>query len=78
MKPHPTLPATPLALCLYRLAHGRTFLSVGDLFGVTESTAHGIFQDVCTAIVLHLYDGLVFLPRNLEKWSHQLQSCLEN
>ena len=45
MKPHPTPPATQLALCLYRLAHGCTFLTVGDLFGVAESTAHIIFQD---------------------------------
>ena len=78
MKPHPTLPATKLALCLYRLAHGCTFLSVGDLFGVAESTAHSIFQDVCTAIVKYLYDILVFSPRNLEEWSHELQSFLEN
>ena len=78
MKPHPTLPATQLTLCLYRLAHGCTFLSVGDLFRVAESTAHVIFQYVCTAIVLHLYDRLVFLPRNLEEWSHELQSFLEN
>lgn len=34
MKPHPTPPATQLALCLYRLAHGCTFLTVGDLFGL--------------------------------------------
>ena len=32
MKPHPTPPATQLALCLYRLAHGCTFLTVGDHF----------------------------------------------
>ena len=31
IKPHPTPPATQLALCLYRLAHGCTFFTVGDL-----------------------------------------------
>ncbi|CAB4016868.1 Hypothetical predicted protein [Paramuricea clavata] len=31
MKPHPTSPATQLAICLYRLAHGVTYLTVGDL-----------------------------------------------
>ena len=56
MKPHPTPPATQLALCLYRLAHGCTFCTVGDLFGVAESTAHIIFQDVFKAIVGCLYD----------------------
>ena len=67
MKPHPTPPAAQLALCLYRLAHGCTFLTVGDLFGVAESTAQVIFQDVCKAIVGCLYDRLVYLPRNLEE-----------
>lgn len=51
MKPNPAPPATQLALCLYKLAHGCTFLTVGDLFGVAESTAHVIFQNVCKAIV---------------------------
>ena len=46
MKPHPTSPADTLAVS-YHLAHGCTLLTVGDLFGVAESTAHGIFQDVC-------------------------------
>ena len=32
MKPNPTPPATHLAVCLYRLAHGCTFLTVGSMF----------------------------------------------
>jgi len=51
MKPNPTPPATPLALCLYKLPHGCTNLTVGDLFGVAESTAHIIFPNICKAIV---------------------------
>ena len=51
MKPHPGPPATQLALCLYRPAHGCTFLTVGDLFVVGKSTTNIIFQDVCKAIV---------------------------
>lgn len=78
MKPHPTPPATQLALCLYRLAHGCTFLTVGDLFGVAESTAHIIFQDVCKAIVGCLYDRFVYLPRNLQEWSQELENFLGN
>ena len=78
MKPHPIPPATQLALCLYRLAHGCTFLTVGDLFGVAESTAHIIFQDVCKAIVGCLYDRLVYLPRNLQEWSQELENFLSN
>lgn len=78
MKPHPTPPPTQLALCLYRLAHGCTFLTVGDLFGVAESTAHIIFHDVCKAIVGCLYDRLVYLPRNLQEWSQELEHFLAN
>lgn len=78
MKPNPSTPAAQLAMCLYRLAHGCTFLTVGDLFGVAESTAHVIFHDVCKAIVRCLYDRVVYLPRNLEEWSNELKSFLEN
>jgi len=38
MKPQPTSPATQLAICQYRLAHGCTFLTVGHLFGVAAPT----------------------------------------
>jgi len=73
MKPHPTPPATQLALYLYRLAHGCSFLTVGDLFGVAESTAHIIFQDVCKAIVGCLYGRLV-----LQEWRQELENFLAN
>ena len=78
MVPHPTTPAAQLALCLYRLAHGCTFLTVGDLFGVAESTAHCIFHDVCKAIVECLYDKFVYLPRNPDEWNQELRNFLEN
>ena len=68
----------PSWYCLYRLAHGCTFLTVGDLFGVAESTAHIIFQDVCKAIVGCLYDRLVYLQRNLQEWSQELENFLAN
>ena len=42
MKPNPTPPATQLAICLYRLAHGCTFLTVGDLFGIAAPTVTAI------------------------------------
>ena len=78
MVPQPTPPAAQLALCLYRLAHGCTLLTVGDLFGVAESTAHSIFQNVCKAIVQCLYDKFVYLPRDLGEWSQELRKFLEN
>jgi hypothetical protein len=78
MKPNPTPPETQLGICLYRLAHGCSFLTVGDLFGVAESTAHVIFKDVCLAIVGNLYDRLVYLPKNDAEWKDELQKFLEN
>ena len=78
MEPNPTPPATQLAICLYRLAHGCKFLTVGDLFGIAAPTAHCIFLDVCKAIVKNLYDRFVFLPRTSEEWSQELQGFLEN
>lgn len=76
MKPHPTPPATQLALCLYRPAHRCTFLTVGDLFGVGKSTAHIVFQDVCKAIVEYLCGRFVYLPRNLRGRSQELECFL--
>ena len=43
-KPEPIPPDTQLGICLYRLAHGCTYSTVGDLFGVAESTASVIFD----------------------------------
>lgn len=78
MKPQPTPPATQLAICLYRLAHGCTFLTVGDLFGVAAPTAHCIFMDVCKAIVKNLYDRFILFPRTSEEWKQEMQAFLEN
>lgn len=44
MKPHPTSPDIQLAICLYHLAHGVTYLTVRNLFGISASTAFCIFM----------------------------------
>ena len=46
MKARATPPAAQLALCLCRVAYWCTFGTVGDRFGVSESTAQVMFQDV--------------------------------
>ena len=76
--PNPTPPSTQLSLCLYRLASGCTLLTVGDLFGVAESTAQGIFADVCKALVECLYDRYVQMPKGIDEWSEELKNFLEN
>ena len=40
----PTSPQCQLVLTLYRLAHGCSYTTVGDLFGVAPSTACTIFE----------------------------------
>ena len=77
-KPHPTPPETQLAICLYRLAHGCTFNTIGDLFGVAAPTAAVIFNNVCKVLVCKLYDRYVYLPRNIDEWINELESFLED
>lgn len=77
-KPEPIPPDTQLAICLYQLAYGCTCSTVGDLFGVGESTAGVIFNQVCKILVSTLYDRFVYLPRNRAEWKQGLESFLEN
>lgn len=77
-KPHPTSPETQLAICLYRLAHGCTFNTIGDLFGVAAPTAAVVFNEVCKVLVCVLYDRFVYLPRNTDEWVQELESFLED
>ena len=74
----PTSPECQLALTLYRMAHGISFSTVGDLFGVAAPTACQIFSTVTSAIVTRLYDRSVCLPRNEEEWKKELCCFLEN
>jgi len=50
-RPEAIPPDTQLAITLYRLAHGCTYSTVGDLFGVAESTASVIFNQVYKILV---------------------------
>jgi len=77
-KPEPIPPDTHLAICLYSLAHGRTYSTVGDLFSVAESTTSVIFNQECKVLVSTLYDRCVYLPRNRAEWKHELENFLEN
>ena len=63
---------------LYRLAHGSSYTTVGDLFGVAPLTACTIFNHVARIIVQKLYDQFVILPRTEEEWKAELTSFLED
>ena len=78
LKPTPFPPHTRLGICLYRLAHGCTYSTVGDLFGVAESTAAVIFNGVCKILVSTFYDQFVKLPEHSAEWKQELQNFLEN
>ena len=74
----PTSPDVQLGLTLYRLAHGCSYGTVGDLFGVAPSTACSFFNTVTNVIVQSLYDDLVKLPQNEEEWKKELTSFIED
>lgn len=57
---------------------GVRFWPLKIFFGVAESTACIIFQDVCKTIVGCLYDRLVYLTRNLQEWGQELENFLAN
>ena len=75
---NPTSPELQLALTFYRLSHGCTYATVGDLFGVATSTACTIFLVVTKVIVCKLYDKFIVLPENDEEWKAELTSFLED
>ncbi|XP_022806959.1 protein ALP1-like [Stylophora pistillata] len=77
-KPVQITPDTQLAICLSSSAHECTYNTVGDLFGVAESTVSVIFNQVCKILVSTLYDRFVYLPRNSAEWKQELESFLEN
>ena len=78
LKPEPIPPDMQLAICLYRLARECTYSTVGELFGVAESTASVIFNQVCKILVSTLYDRFMYLPRSSAEWKEELKSFLEN
>lgn len=74
----PTSSELQLALTLYRLSHGCTYTTVGDLFGVATSTACTIFMSVIKVIVRKLHDKFIVLPQNDEAWKAELKLFIED
>ena len=60
----PTSQELQLALTFYRLSHGCTYATVGELFGIGTSTVCTIFISVVKTIVKKMYDNFVVLPKN--------------
>ena len=74
----PVSPEIQLALTLYRLAHGCSFATVGDLFGIATSTACKTFNEVIRVIVLIFFDEYVTLPSTVEEWKNELKAFLKD
>ena len=55
-----------------------SYSTVGDLFGVAESTAAVIFNDVCRVLVTTLYDRYVHLPKSADEWKQELKNFLQD
>ena len=72
------MPEHQLAIILYRLSHGFSVSTVGDLFGVPESLADKTFNHVVRLLVARLYDVFVKLPLTGEEWELELRGFIEN
>ena len=64
LKPFPTTLEQQLGLTLYRLAHGCSFSTVADLFGVSISLAGQTFNKVTRVLVARMYNTFVVLLKN--------------
>ena len=78
LNPEPTTCDRQLALTIYRLAHGCSFLTLQNLFGVSVSLAGIVFNHVCRVLVREMYDQYVRLPETLEEWTKELSGFIEN
>ena len=67
-----------LELTMYRLAHGCSHSTVGDLFGVASATACQIFNEVIHVIVQVFYDEYVTLPTTKDGWKAELDAFLKD
>ena len=74
----PVSPERQLGMTLYRLAHGCSFITAGDLFGIVPCTACKIFNEVICLIVLVFYDEYVTLPHTEQEWEAELTVFLED
>ena len=69
-------PAKILAIGLYRLAHGNSYLTIGPAFNVGKSTVMEAVQDVVGALYELLDDHIKF-PKNLAEVTTLIQSFEE-
>ena len=76
LKPNPTSPDQQLALTIYRLATGCTYLTLSDLFGVSVSATSKFFNKKCQQMIVSTYDRYVRLPTTDKEY--EIHAFLEN
>ena len=71
MVPFPIEPHRQLGITLYRCAHGCTFSTVVDLFGVSMSLAEQVFASVSRELIRNLFTEFVKMPNTEEEWRQE-------
>ena len=78
LKPYSTPPGQQLAMTLYRLATGCSYLTLSHLLGVSVSAANKFFNKVCQVLVAKFYDPYVYLPSTGAELEAEVRGFLEN
>lgn len=70
----PIPPELRLAVCLYRLGRGSYYYTIAELTGLGVSTVCTITEEVCAAIVEHLWKESVdkFMPHSEEEFKNKI------
>ena len=78
MKPNPATDDHQLSLTIYRLAHGCSYSTLADLFGVSISLASETFNYVCRILLPTMYDEYVHFPETEKDWEAEILGFIEN
>ena len=74
----PIEPHRQLGITLYRCAHGCTFSTVADLFGVSTSLAEQVFASVSRELIRNIFTEFVKMPNTEEEWRQEAIGFIEN
>ena len=66
-----------LALTLYRLAHGCSFIVINDLFGISKSLAVQTFNKVVRELVMNIYNDYIKLPSTCFFYKHDVYKHIQ-
>ena len=76
--PLPITVEKQVAVTIYRLAHGSSFSTISDLFGISIAQGNMIFNKVVRNMVKRLYDRYVKVPCTDQEWERELRGFIEN